>query len=62
MRNKAVFLDRDGTLMEDPGYLSDAAGVRLLPGVDLAIKSLRQGRFKIVVVTNQSGIARGMLT
>ena len=62
MMTKAVFLDRDGTLMEDPGYLSDAAGVKLLPGVDLAIKSLRQGRFKIVVVTNQSGIARGMLT
>jgi D-glycero-D-manno-heptose 1,7-bisphosphate phosphatase len=62
MANKAVFLDRDGTLIEDPGYLADPAAVRLLPGVDLAIKSLRQANFKIVVVTNQSGVARGLLT
>ena len=62
MANKAVFLDRDGTLMEDTGYLSDPAGVKLLPGVDLAIKSLHQAGFKIVVITNQSGVARGLLT
>ena len=62
MANKAVFLDRDGTLMEDTGYLSDPAGVKLLPGVDLAIKSLHQEGFKIVVITNQSGVARGLLT
>lgn len=62
MADKAVFLDRDGTIMDDPGYLSDPAGVKLLPGVDLAIKSLRQAGYKIVVVTNQSGVARGLLT
>lgn len=62
MANKAVFLDRDNTLIEDPGYLSDPAAVRLLPGVDLAIKSLAQCGYKTVVVTNQSGIARGLLT
>ncbi len=62
MAHKAVFLDRDNTIIEDPGYLSDPDGVKLLPGVDLAIKSLRQGGYKIVVVTNQSGIARGLLT
>jgi D-glycero-D-manno-heptose 1,7-bisphosphate phosphatase len=62
MANKAVFLDRDNTLIEDPGYLSDPADVKLLPGVDLAVKSLRQGGYKVVVVTNQSGIARGLLT
>lgn len=62
MANKAVFLDRDGTLIDDPGYLSDPSAVKLLPGVDLAIKSLASAGYKIVVVTNQSGIARGMLT
>ncbi|MCK5113257.1 MAG: HAD family hydrolase [Phycisphaerae bacterium] len=62
MPHKAVFLDRDGTIIDDSGYLSDPAGVHLLPGVDLAIKSLRSAGYKIVVVTNQSGVARGMLT
>ena len=62
MPHRAIFLDRDGTIMDDSGYLSDPEGVHLLPGVDLAIKSLRGAGYKIVVVTNQSGIARGMLT
>ncbi len=62
MSDRAVFLDRDRTLMEDPGYLSDSSAVRLLPGVELALKSLAQAGLKIVVVTNQSGVARGMLT
>ena len=62
MANKAVFMDRDNTLIEDPGYLSDPAAVRLLPGVELAIKSLSQAGYKVVVVTNQSGVARGLLT
>jgi D-glycero-D-manno-heptose 1,7-bisphosphate phosphatase len=62
MTRRAVFLDRDGTIIEDPGYLSDPEQVKLLPGVDLAIKSLRQAGYAIVVVTNQSGVARGMLT
>jgi len=62
MANKAVFLDRDGTIIEDPGYLSDPAAVKLMPGAELALKSLMGAGFKLVVVTNQSGIARGMLT
>ena len=62
MANKAVFLDRDHTIIDDPGYLSDPDAVRLLPGVTPAIKSLAQAGYKIVVVTNQSGIARGLLT
>lgn len=62
MANKAVFVDRDHTLIEDPGYLSDPEAVRLLPGVELAIKSLKQSGYQIIVVTNQSGVARGMLT
>ena len=42
MPNRAVFMDRDKTLMEDPGYVSDPRAVKLLPGVELAIKSLHQ--------------------
>jgi D,D-heptose 1,7-bisphosphate phosphatase len=62
MANKAVFLDRDNTIIEDPGYLSDPEAVRLLPGSELALKSLAQAGYKLVVVTNQSGVARGLLT
>jgi len=62
MPNKAVFLDRDNTLIEDPGYLADPDAVRTLPGVELALKSLSQAGYLLVVVTNQSGIARGLLT
>jgi len=62
MANKAVFMDRDNTLIEDPGYLSDPGAVKLLPGVELAVKSLAQAGYKVVVVTNQSGIARGLLS
>ncbi len=62
MANKAVFVDRDHTLIEDPGYIADPRQIKLLPGVDIALKSLSAAGFKIVVVTNQSGIARGMLT
>ena len=61
MANKAVFLDRDNTVIEDPGYLSDPGAVKLLPGVELAIKSIAQAGYKIVIVTNQSGVARGLL-
>jgi D,D-heptose 1,7-bisphosphate phosphatase len=62
MANKAVFLDRDGTIIEDPGYLADPSGVRLLPGAETALKSLAQAGYRLVVTTNQSGIARGLLT
>ncbi len=62
MGNKAIFLDRDNTIIEDPGYISDPDAVKLLPGVELAIKSLAQAGYKIVVVTNQSGVARGLIT
>ena len=56
----AVFLDRDGTLIEHVHYLSDPALVRLLPGVAEALKKLRRAGFAIVLVTNQSAIGRGM--
>jgi len=62
MARRAVFLDRDHTVIDDPGYLSDPNAVKLLPGVERAIRSLAQAGYKIVVVTNQSGIARGILS
>jgi D-glycero-D-manno-heptose 1,7-bisphosphate phosphatase len=62
MPHKAVFIDRDGTLIDDVGYLTDPSDLTLLPGAELAIKSLRQAGFRIVVVTNQSGVARGLLS
>jgi histidinol-phosphate phosphatase family protein len=58
----AVFLDRDGTLIEHVHYLSDPAHVRLLPGAALALTRLRRAGFVCVLVTNQSAIGRGMIT
>jgi len=56
---QAVFLDRDGTLIVDRGFLSDPDGVELLPGVGPALQRLKAAGFLLVVATNQSGIARG---
>jgi formyltetrahydrofolate-dependent phosphoribosylglycinamide formyltransferase len=55
----AVFLDRDGTLIEDPGYLSDPADVVLLPGAADAVRALNEAGIRAIVITNQSGIGRG---
>jgi D-glycero-D-manno-heptose 1,7-bisphosphate phosphatase len=57
----AVFLDRDGTIIEDVGYLHDPDRVRLLSGAAAAIRRLNREGVPVVVVTNQSGIARGLL-
>jgi len=59
---KAVFLDRDGTLIQERDYLADPEGVSLLPGVPEALGLLAGAGFVLVVVTNQSGIARGLYT
>lgn len=59
MTRRAVFLDRDGTLIDELGYLGDPAGVRLLPGAVEAVRHLNEAGWKAVVVTNQSGVARG---
>ena len=56
----AVFLDRDGTLIEERVYLADPEGVDLIPKVTDALIALREAGFALVVVTNQSGIARGL--
>ncbi|MEI8234104.1 MAG: HAD family hydrolase [Verrucomicrobiota bacterium] len=58
----AVFLDRDGTLMEEVHYCADPAQVRLFPGTAAALRRLTERGFLCVVITNQSGIGRGLLT
>ena len=58
----AVFLDRDGTVMEDAHYIKAPSQVKLLPGAAAAVKKLNDAGVKVIVVTNQSGIARGLFT
>lgn len=58
---RGVFLDRDGVIVEDVPFLTTVEKLRVLPGVAEALRRLRE-RFYLVVVTNQSGIARGLLT
>ena len=62
MSRPAVFLDRDGTLMEDPGYVGDPNLVRVFPGVQRDLQRLKQAGFDLVIITNQSGIGRGKFT
>jgi len=59
MPNRGVFLDRDGTINEEVNYLSHPEQLRLIAGAAEAIQSLNQAGFKVVVVTNQAGVARG---
>lgn len=62
MANAAVFFDRDGTLIEDPGYLNHPDQVKLLDGAAEALKELKLLDYRAVVVTNQSGVARGIVS
>jgi D-glycero-D-manno-heptose 1,7-bisphosphate phosphatase len=62
MPNKAIFLDRDDTLIDDPGYLNDPGQVRLLSGAARALAQFKAMGYKLIVVTNQSAIARGIIT
>ena len=55
----AVFLDRDGTLMRDVSYCADPAKVEIFAGVPQALRRLKDSGFKLVIITNQSGIGRG---
>ncbi len=58
---KAVFLDRDGTLNEDPGYLREPSQLKLIPGVGEALELLRRSGFSLIVISNQSGVGRGLI-
>ena len=62
MGNRAVFLDRDGTIARDVPYCGSPGDFECLPTVPEAIKRLKDNGFKVVVITNQSGIARGYFT
>jgi D-glycero-D-manno-heptose 1,7-bisphosphate phosphatase len=59
---RAVFFDRDGTLMHEAHYAKDPAQVRVYPGVAGALRHLRAAGYLIIVISNQSGIGRGLLT
>jgi histidinol-phosphate phosphatase family protein len=58
----AVFLDRDGTIMEDAHYIKSPKQVRLLPGAAAAVRRINDAQVPAIVVTNQSGISRGIFT
>ena len=62
MSKRAVFLDRDGTIVDDPGFLHEPEKVKLLPGAAEAIRRLNDTGYHVIVVSNQSGIARGLYT
>jgi D,D-heptose 1,7-bisphosphate phosphatase len=63
MASQALFLDRDGTINYDPGYIKDPGQVIILPGVAEGIRKLKnEFGFKIIVVSNQAGIAKGLMT
>jgi heptosyltransferase-2 len=57
-----IFLDRDGTLNPDPGYIQSSDQYELFPGVPQALARLKQAGARLIVVTNQSGVARGLLS
>jgi D-glycero-D-manno-heptose 1,7-bisphosphate phosphatase len=61
-KRRAIFFDRDGTLMEDAHYCGDPARVKVFPGVPGALRRLKQAGFGIFIITNQSGIGRGLIS
>lgn len=58
----AAFLDRDGVLIEDSGYPHRPEHLKLIPGAAAAVRRLKQGGYRTVIVTNQSGVARGLFS
>jgi D-glycero-D-manno-heptose 1,7-bisphosphate phosphatase len=60
MNQKVVILDRDGTIVIDRGYLDDPAGLEFLPGAAEGLRSLYSQGYRLVVITNQSGVGRGL--
>jgi D-glycero-D-manno-heptose 1,7-bisphosphate phosphatase len=61
-RAPAVFLDRDGTIMRDTDYCSDPKQVKVFAGVPETLRRLKAKGYKLIVITNQSGIGRGFFT
>ncbi|MCB0394625.1 MAG: HAD family hydrolase, partial [Bdellovibrionales bacterium] len=59
---KVIFLDRDGTIIVDKVYLNDPDGIEYLPGVEEALKLLNSKGYEFVIVTNQSGVPRGIVS
>jgi histidinol-phosphate phosphatase family protein len=62
MLTPAIFLDRDGTLMEEANYCASPDQVRVIAGVPEALRQLKAAGFRLVIITNQSGIGRGYYT
>jgi histidinol-phosphate phosphatase family protein len=62
IRSKVAFIDRDGTIIEDKVFLGNPDEIEFFPGAIEAVKILRKSRYKIVVISNQSGIGRRILT
>lgn len=62
MDARVAFLDRDGVIIEDPGYVGRVEDVRLLPGAAEGLRLLKTDGFRLAIVTNQSGIGRGYYT
>jgi len=61
-KSRAVFIDRDGTIMHDADYCSDPRQVRIFDGVSDALRQLKDNGYKLIIITNQSGIGRGFFT
>ncbi|MFC1989493.1 D-glycero-alpha-D-manno-heptose-1,7-bisphosphate 7-phosphatase [Chloroflexota bacterium] len=59
---RAVFLDRDGTIIEDIGYPHERSKIKFLPGASKAVRLLNENGFKVIIITNQAGVARGYFT
>ena len=62
MLKRALFLDRDGTIIIDKGYLKDPNSIEFLPGAVDALRSLAREGWKLILISNQSGVGRGLMT
>src|SRR5260370_20707472 len=61
-KSRAVFVDRDGTIMHDADYCSDPKQVQIFAGVPEALRRLKSKGYKLIIITNKSGIGRGLIT
>ncbi|HDS05767.1 MAG TPA: HAD family hydrolase [Deltaproteobacteria bacterium] len=61
-KHRAIFLDRDGTINEEVGYLDDLAKLKIIPAAFEAVRLINGAKMKVVVITNQAGVARGLFS